>query len=347
MNIGNVIREYRKNKNMTQEQLGNYLGVTAPAVNKWEKGNSLPDVTLLAPIARILNISLDTLLSFNESLSEEEINIIVNELRTKFEESTYEVAFNEAKLNIEKYPTCYYLIWQLALLLDSWRIINDIAIEDNVEGFIQSCYIRSLASENEEIRLGAADALYHFFIRKDEYEKAEKYLSYFSNQNSLKKEKQAFIYSKTNREPEAYKIYEHLLLEGYQSINMILSNLYMLAQKENNTLKSKLLTEKQCELAKAFEMGENRAISPMLDYAVSQQDIELTIETMKKMMLTSHTLGDFSKSFLYQHLDFKEVSIELKERAQQNLKNLLTDSETFSYMSSSTEWEKLKRDWLN
>ena len=41
MNIGTVIRTYRKEKNMTQEEMANRLGVTAPAVNKWEKGGSL------------------------------------------------------------------------------------------------------------------------------------------------------------------------------------------------------------------------------------------------------------------------------------------------------------------
>lgn len=41
MKIGEQIREYRKNAGLTQEQVANYLGVTAPAVNKWERGGSL------------------------------------------------------------------------------------------------------------------------------------------------------------------------------------------------------------------------------------------------------------------------------------------------------------------
>lgn len=40
MNLGEVIRTYRKEKQMTQEEMAGYLGVTAPAVNKWEKGVS-------------------------------------------------------------------------------------------------------------------------------------------------------------------------------------------------------------------------------------------------------------------------------------------------------------------
>ncbi|MDD3417736.1 MAG: helix-turn-helix transcriptional regulator, partial [Lachnospiraceae bacterium] len=73
MQIGQVIRKYRKIKGITQEEMAGRLGVTAPAVNKWENGNSFPDIMLLAPIARLLGITVDTLLSFHEELSEEEM----------------------------------------------------------------------------------------------------------------------------------------------------------------------------------------------------------------------------------------------------------------------------------
>lgn len=40
MKIGETIRKYRKEQNITQEEMAERLGVTAPAVNKWEKGVS-------------------------------------------------------------------------------------------------------------------------------------------------------------------------------------------------------------------------------------------------------------------------------------------------------------------
>ena len=40
MNIGNVIKKYRKESGFTQEEMANRLGVTTPAVNKWETGVS-------------------------------------------------------------------------------------------------------------------------------------------------------------------------------------------------------------------------------------------------------------------------------------------------------------------
>ena len=88
MQLGEVIRKYRKIKNMTQEEMATRLGITAPAVNKWENGNSFPDITLLLPIARLLGISLDTLLSFQEELTSQDINKIILEADALLKEKT-------------------------------------------------------------------------------------------------------------------------------------------------------------------------------------------------------------------------------------------------------------------
>lgn len=60
--LGNRISLYRQNAGMTQEELADKLGVTPQAVSKWERGVSLPDVTLLAQICHILHCSADSLL---------------------------------------------------------------------------------------------------------------------------------------------------------------------------------------------------------------------------------------------------------------------------------------------
>lgn len=56
MQIHQIIRERRLAKHLTQEQLAERLGVTAPAVNKWEKAVSYPDITLLPALARLLEL---------------------------------------------------------------------------------------------------------------------------------------------------------------------------------------------------------------------------------------------------------------------------------------------------
>ena len=60
--IAETIVECRRKKNLTQQQLAEKLCVTNKAVSKWECGKSLPDVTLLVPLCRILGISVQKLL---------------------------------------------------------------------------------------------------------------------------------------------------------------------------------------------------------------------------------------------------------------------------------------------
>ena len=49
MNIGSVIKKYRKELGYTQEEMANRLGVTTPAVNKWENGVHLDKDTTSIP----------------------------------------------------------------------------------------------------------------------------------------------------------------------------------------------------------------------------------------------------------------------------------------------------------
>ena len=68
MKINEIIKEKRTAKGLTQEEIATYLGVSTPAVNKWEKGVSYPDITILPALARLLKVDLNTLLSFNDNL---------------------------------------------------------------------------------------------------------------------------------------------------------------------------------------------------------------------------------------------------------------------------------------
>ncbi len=63
--IGDRITINRQNKQMTQEEFASRLGVTPQAVSKWERGQGLPDVTLLEGICTVLSIDANMLLGFN------------------------------------------------------------------------------------------------------------------------------------------------------------------------------------------------------------------------------------------------------------------------------------------
>ncbi|MCL2772542.1 MAG: helix-turn-helix domain-containing protein [Oscillospiraceae bacterium] len=62
INISEKIASLRKAHNLTQEALGEAVGVSAQAVSKWEKGDSLPDISVIPDICRTFGISADTLI---------------------------------------------------------------------------------------------------------------------------------------------------------------------------------------------------------------------------------------------------------------------------------------------
>ena len=61
--IGNFIAEQRKKYNLTQSELAEKLGITDRAVSKWERGINLPDASLMIDLCKILNITVNELLS--------------------------------------------------------------------------------------------------------------------------------------------------------------------------------------------------------------------------------------------------------------------------------------------
>jgi len=82
--IGRFIAECRKNKEMTQEELAEKIGVSRKAISRWENGKNMPDLTLFKPICDNLGITVNELLSgekisnlkYNEKLEENIINTI-------------------------------------------------------------------------------------------------------------------------------------------------------------------------------------------------------------------------------------------------------------------------------
>ncbi|MDD3397386.1 MAG: helix-turn-helix transcriptional regulator [Clostridia bacterium] len=61
--IANNLMKYRKKAKLTQVELAEKLNYSDKAVSKWERGDSLPDIIVLNDIAKLFNISLDSLIS--------------------------------------------------------------------------------------------------------------------------------------------------------------------------------------------------------------------------------------------------------------------------------------------
>ena len=65
------LKKYRIMKELTQEDVAEYLGITAQSVSKWERGESYPDITLLPALANIFETSVDLLLGMDTIRADE------------------------------------------------------------------------------------------------------------------------------------------------------------------------------------------------------------------------------------------------------------------------------------
>lgn len=61
--IGSIIKDIRKQNNLTQNEFASILGVTFQAVSKWENDKSIPDITILKDISNKFNVDLNYLIS--------------------------------------------------------------------------------------------------------------------------------------------------------------------------------------------------------------------------------------------------------------------------------------------
>lgn len=94
--IGKFIQELRKEKNMTQQELGELLGVTDRSISNWENGKYMPDLSLFKPICDTLDININELLSgeritdnYEKKLEENIINTINYSNKKSFDKTGY------------------------------------------------------------------------------------------------------------------------------------------------------------------------------------------------------------------------------------------------------------------
>ena len=117
MNIGKKIKELRKERGITQEQLAESIGVSFQAVSKWENDIALPDITLVPILASYFGVSMDELFGFNSDKIELEVESIA-ERAYKFRESNPDKCREILEEGLKKYPDNSVLLSNLLYVLN-------------------------------------------------------------------------------------------------------------------------------------------------------------------------------------------------------------------------------------
>lgn len=116
LKIGENIRKYRREKELSQETLAERLNVSFQTVSKWERGETYPDITLLPAIANFFNVSVDTLLGVQEIKETESVKEIINTLYECDTHYEYDKAREVVDNAIKMYPNNFELLsWSVYL----------------------------------------------------------------------------------------------------------------------------------------------------------------------------------------------------------------------------------------
>ena len=117
MNIGKKIKELRKQRGITQEQLAESIGISFQAVSKWENNIALPDITLAPVLANYFGVTMDELFDFSLSEIDAEVENIAKEanaLRERAPEQSREIIEN----GLKKYPENDVLLTSLLYVIN-------------------------------------------------------------------------------------------------------------------------------------------------------------------------------------------------------------------------------------
>lgn len=105
--IGENIKRLRVQKQITQEQLSIAMGVSCAAVSKWERENTLPDISLLPLLANYFGVSIDDLMGYNATQIESEINHFFEERSKLFKAGKVDEYTKLSEKAYKEYPNDY------------------------------------------------------------------------------------------------------------------------------------------------------------------------------------------------------------------------------------------------
>lgn len=136
MSIGATIKKLRRERDMTQEQLAELLGITANAVSQWECDRTAPDISQLPALANIFRVSADVLLGIDVSLKDARIEEIYHKVRELWCTAQREEAEKLCREGLAEFPDAYLLMeelaWNLSYSNDSKALEESIALSERI-----------------------------------------------------------------------------------------------------------------------------------------------------------------------------------------------------------------------
>ncbi|MEG0692198.1 MAG: helix-turn-helix domain-containing protein [Oscillospiraceae bacterium] len=346
MNIKDILRDKRKSLGLTQEQVANYLGITTPAVNKWEKGLSCPDIALLPILARLLKTDPNTLLCFKENLSDQEIGLFLNQVCETIKSDGFQQGFSLATEQIREYPHCETLKHKLAMVLEGSMMLTSNLTEDYDKKYssqIEKLYEEVAACDDDSLANNARFMLASKCLKRKEYDKTQVLLDQMPQKSAIpdKQTLQANLLSMQGKNKEAAIILERMALNNLQETLVAVTKLIPILVYEGNLSQAEHLAKASQMQYEAFGLWQYSAYLAPMQLAVSKQDTSVSIAVIRKMLESIVTAWDFYACPLYLHQPHKEGSDNIDYTFLSSILLDLKNNPEYSFLQDLPEFCEL------
>lgn len=346
MKIHEIIRTRRMELGLTQEQLAGRLGVSAPAVNKWERGNSYPDITLLPVLARTLGVDLNTLLSFQEDLTEQEIGEFLNHLHEEGRQRGCAAAFALAEEKLREFPGNDRLAYSVAGLLEGILALypgGDEAERSRWQAEIDTLYDRSLRSTDARIREWAAYTVAMRCVSRGDLDRAEELLGGLSDTHRSKREALAVLRRKQGRTDEAWTLMERELFDQAHGIQSTLLSMVDWAMAEGDRDRAHGLTDTAARAGEVLALSDYAVLSAPFQLAVAERDGPRALALLDRLLHSLTVPWDLGASPLYRHLPAKHAAGEGRSALIQPILDQLAADPDCGFLRQLPEYADLLR----
>ncbi|MBQ9768117.1 MAG: helix-turn-helix transcriptional regulator [Lachnospiraceae bacterium] len=117
LKIGEIIKKCRKEREITQEEFAEVLGVSCQSVSRWENGTCYPDMELIPTIAGFFAVSVDQLLGVDEAVEKQAVDRYLSEFQKAISHGAVDECIRIAREGVAEFPNNYAMLNSLMYAL--------------------------------------------------------------------------------------------------------------------------------------------------------------------------------------------------------------------------------------
>ncbi|MBQ3203080.1 MAG: helix-turn-helix transcriptional regulator [Clostridia bacterium] len=117
LNIGKTIKRLRKEREITQEEFAEVMGVSCQSISRWENDSCYPDIEMIPTIAAFFGISVDHLMGIDEQAEKTAVDRYLNDFQAAVSSGDIDACIRIARAGVAEFPNNYALLNKLMYAL--------------------------------------------------------------------------------------------------------------------------------------------------------------------------------------------------------------------------------------